>query len=160
MRKWTANPLRRVSEIESRQAAVGELSTSESTSVSLLKKLVSKLPDLEKMLCSTYHKKVNLYDTRMIKQWGLVFGHQLVKCSYLSACKVKRGNIFRKYSHFMGCSFSLHINVLSFQCSPLDFCILMHHLTDISRQVEALSETALTDLKSELLHSVIKEVDT
>lgn len=36
----------------------------------------------------------------------------------------------------------------------------MHHLTGISRQVEAVSETALTDLKSELLHSVIKEVDT
>ena len=57
-----------------------------------------------------------------------------------------------------GVFFSLHI--LSFQCSPLDFCVLMHHLTDISRQVEAVSETALTDLKSELLHSVIKEVDT
>ena len=34
----------------------------------------------------------------------------------------------------------------------------MHHLTDISSQVEAVSETALADLQSELLHSIIKEV--
>jgi DNA mismatch repair protein MSH3 len=100
LRKWTANPLRRVAEVERRQAAVSQLSSSESPSVSLLKKLVSRLPDLEKMLCSAYHKK----------------------------------------------------------CSPLDFCDLMHHLTDISSQVEAVSETALADLQSELLHSIIKEV--
>jgi DNA mismatch repair protein MSH3 len=100
LRKWTANPLRRVAEVERRQAAVSQLSSSESPSVSLLKKLVSRLPDLEKMLCSAYHKK----------------------------------------------------------CSPLDFCDLMHHLTDISSQVEAVSETALADLQSELLHSIIKEI--
>ena len=46
---------RRVSE---RQEAVRELSSSETPSLSLLKEAVTKLPDLEKMLCSAYHKKV------------------------------------------------------------------------------------------------------
>ena len=59
LRKWTTNPLRRVAEVERRQAAVSQLSSSESLSVSLLKKLASRLPDLEKMLCSAYHKKVS-----------------------------------------------------------------------------------------------------
>ena len=35
-----------------------ELSSSETPSLSLLKEAVTKLPDLEKMLCSAYHKKV------------------------------------------------------------------------------------------------------
>ena len=61
LRAWVANPLRRVAEIERRQVAVSELSSSESLSVSLLQKIVSKLPDLEKMLCSAYHKKVNAF---------------------------------------------------------------------------------------------------
>ena len=34
----------------------------------------------------------------------------------------------------------------------------MHRLTDISRQIEAASETALAEFKSDLLHSIIKEV--
>ena len=58
LHRWTAHPLRRLSELQLRQSAVSELSSSESLSLSLLKKLVSKLPDLEKMLCSAYHKKV------------------------------------------------------------------------------------------------------
>ena len=35
-----------------------ELSSSETPSLSLLKEALTKLPDLEKMLCSAYHKKV------------------------------------------------------------------------------------------------------
>ena len=49
-----------MSEIQQRQAAVRELSSSESLCISMLKKLVVKLPDLEKMLCSAYHKKVTI----------------------------------------------------------------------------------------------------
>ena len=44
--------------IAERQEAVRELSSSETPSLSLLKEAVTKLPDLEKMLCSAYHKKV------------------------------------------------------------------------------------------------------
>ena len=58
LRRWIAYPLRKVSDVQERQTAVHELSSSESLCVPLLKKVVTKLPDLEKMLCSTYHKKV------------------------------------------------------------------------------------------------------
>ena len=44
--------------ISERQEAVRELSSSETPSLSLLKEALTKLPDLEKMLCSAYHKKV------------------------------------------------------------------------------------------------------
>ena len=44
--------------ISERQEAVKELSSSETPSLSLLKEALTKLPDLEKMLCSAYHKKV------------------------------------------------------------------------------------------------------
>ena len=44
--------------ISERQEALRELSSSETPSLSLLKEARTKLPDLEKMLCSAYHKKV------------------------------------------------------------------------------------------------------
>ena len=51
------------------------------------------------------------------------------------------------------------LNTSSFtQCSPLDFCVLLHHLTDICSRVESFTDVALTDLHSELLHCIIKEV--
>jgi DNA mismatch repair protein MSH3 len=82
LRKWTANPLRRVAEVERRQAAVSQLSSSESPSVSLLKKLVSRLPDLEKMLCSAYHKKVSKHIPLMEyisrHQWDRSIVHTLL----------------------------------------------------------------------------------
>lgn len=46
------------SEIKLRQEAVSELTVSENPSLSLLKALLHKLPDLEKKLSSVYHKKV------------------------------------------------------------------------------------------------------
>lgn len=58
LRKWISYPLRSVAEVKKRQAAVRELSSSESLCISLLKKVLIKLPDLEKVLCSAYHKKV------------------------------------------------------------------------------------------------------
>ena len=58
LRKWISYPLRSVEHVKKRQAAVRELSSSESLCISLLKKVFMKLPDLEKVLCSAYHKKV------------------------------------------------------------------------------------------------------
>ncbi len=48
------------SKIKQRQAAVTELNRSEHPSLSLLKASLQKLPDLEKKLCSAYHKKVQI----------------------------------------------------------------------------------------------------
>ena len=47
-------------EIKRRQEAVSELSLSESPSLALLKASLHKLPDLEKKLCSVYHRKVGI----------------------------------------------------------------------------------------------------
>lgn len=44
--------------LKQRQEAVSELTTNESPSVSLLRESILHLPDLERMLCSAYHKKV------------------------------------------------------------------------------------------------------
>lgn len=44
--------------IKQRQEAVAELSTNDSPSISLLRESILHLPDLERMLCSAYHKKV------------------------------------------------------------------------------------------------------
>ena len=44
------------------------------------------------------------------------------------------------------------------QCSPLEFCVLMSHLSDVSSQLVATSEMAFKDLHSDLLKQIIKEV--
>ena len=45
-------------QLKLRQEAVSELTTNGSPSVSLLRECILRLPDLERMLCSAYHKKV------------------------------------------------------------------------------------------------------
>ncbi|KAL5477925.1 hypothetical protein EMCRGX_G024782 [Ephydatia muelleri] len=57
LRKWLSHPLTNLRKIEERQEAVEVLSTSDSPCLPLLKQTLRKLPDLEKMLCSAYHKK-------------------------------------------------------------------------------------------------------
>ncbi len=56
--------------IRQRQEAVTELCVSELPSLVLLKALLHKLPDLEKKLCSVYHKKVSLTGKG---SWNVVF---------------------------------------------------------------------------------------
>ena len=110
----------KVTDVQKRQIAVTELSSSESPCISLLKKIVSKLPDLEKMLCSAYHKKV-------------------------SVTKRTAASLYYDTVFFL-------------QCSPADFCVLMHQLNDICSKVESCSEMVLTHLHSEVLHCIAKQV--
>ena len=49
------------SKIRLRQGAVTELTKAESPSLLLLKATLHKLPDLERKLCSAYHKKVRTW---------------------------------------------------------------------------------------------------
>ena len=44
------------------------------------------------------------------------------------------------------------------QCSPLDFCVLMHHLMSVRKQTETTSDMVLSDFNSQLMHSICKEV--
>ena len=46
--------------LKQRQEAVSELTSNESPSVSLLRESILHLPDLERLLCSVYHKKVHV----------------------------------------------------------------------------------------------------
>ena len=48
--------------IKQRQEAVAELTTNDNPSVSLLRESILYLPDLERMLCSAYHKKVRKHN--------------------------------------------------------------------------------------------------
>lgn len=57
LRKWLSHPLTDLRKIVERQEAVEALSTSDSPCLPLLKQTLHKLPDIEKMLCSAYHKK-------------------------------------------------------------------------------------------------------
>ncbi|KAL9986291.1 hypothetical protein ACROYT_G000415 [Oculina patagonica] len=57
LKKWISQPLRDVSEIDRRLDAVTELCSPSASSLSSLKGLLTQLPDLERGLCTIYHKK-------------------------------------------------------------------------------------------------------
>ncbi|XP_038077644.1 DNA mismatch repair protein Msh3-like [Patiria miniata] len=57
LRKWLAMPLMELSNIQCRQDAVEELMHSDCEAMSRARDLLSKVPDLEKGICSIYHKK-------------------------------------------------------------------------------------------------------
>ncbi|KAI4898341.1 hypothetical protein NFI96_024575, partial [Prochilodus magdalenae] len=57
LKKWVSQPLKSASEIHSRQDAVAEILSSESNVLPSIQALLTRLPDLERGLCSIYHKK-------------------------------------------------------------------------------------------------------
>ncbi|XP_043564150.1 DNA mismatch repair protein Msh3 isoform X2 [Chiloscyllium plagiosum] len=62
LKKWVAQPLTKASEINARLDAVTEILSSESIVPSKTEKLLSKLPDLERGICSIYHKKCSTWE--------------------------------------------------------------------------------------------------
>ncbi|XP_024131961.1 DNA mismatch repair protein Msh3 isoform X1 [Oryzias melastigma] len=57
MRKWVSQPLTDLQRICERQDAVQEIMESDSLVLNSVKSLLSRLPDLERGICSIYHKK-------------------------------------------------------------------------------------------------------
>ncbi|XP_078252687.1 DNA mismatch repair protein Msh3 [Rhinoraja longicauda] len=62
LRKWVAQPLIKASEINARLDAVAEILTSQSIVLAKTQSLLSKLPDLERGICSIYHKKCSTWE--------------------------------------------------------------------------------------------------
>ncbi|NP_001103184.1 DNA mismatch repair protein Msh3 [Danio rerio] len=57
LRKWVSQPLKSVIDIQARQEAVAEILSSESSVLPSIQSLLTRLPDLERGLCSIYHKR-------------------------------------------------------------------------------------------------------
>uniref|UniRef100_A0A672J588 DNA mismatch repair protein MSH3 n=1 Tax=Salarias fasciatus TaxID=181472 RepID=A0A672J588_SALFA len=57
MRKWVSQPLTDPQSISERQDAVQEILQSDSSTLNSVRSLLSRLPDLERGICSIYHKK-------------------------------------------------------------------------------------------------------
>uniref|UniRef100_A0A665T7W0 DNA mismatch repair protein MSH3 n=1 Tax=Echeneis naucrates TaxID=173247 RepID=A0A665T7W0_ECHNA len=57
MRKWVSHPLTNPQSITERQDAVQEILESDSLAINSTRSLLSHLPDLERGICSIYHKK-------------------------------------------------------------------------------------------------------
>ncbi|XP_051546592.1 DNA mismatch repair protein Msh3-like isoform X1 [Myxocyprinus asiaticus] len=66
LRKWVCQPLKSVTEIWARQEAVAEILLSESSVLPSLQSLLTRLPDLERGLCSIYHKKCSTQEFYLI----------------------------------------------------------------------------------------------
>ncbi|XP_038661311.1 DNA mismatch repair protein Msh3 isoform X1 [Scyliorhinus canicula] len=62
LKKWVAQPLTKASEVNARLDAVTEILTSESIVLAKTKNLLPKLPDLERGICSIYHKKCSTWE--------------------------------------------------------------------------------------------------
>ncbi|XP_058631979.1 DNA mismatch repair protein Msh3 isoform X3 [Onychostoma macrolepis] len=66
LRKWVSQPLKSVIDIQARQEAVAEILCSESCVLPSLQSLLTRLPDLERGLCSIYHKKCSTQEFYLI----------------------------------------------------------------------------------------------
>ncbi|KAF7687326.1 DNA mismatch repair protein Msh3 isoform X1 [Silurus meridionalis] len=66
LKKWLSQPLKSTSEILSRQDAVAEILSSESVVLPSIQTLLTRLPDLERGLCSIYHKKCSTQEFYLI----------------------------------------------------------------------------------------------
>ncbi|XP_067294282.1 DNA mismatch repair protein Msh3 [Pseudorasbora parva] len=66
LRKWVSLPLKSVNDIQARLEAVAEILCSESSVIPSLQSLLTRLPDLERGLCSIYHKKCSTQEFYLI----------------------------------------------------------------------------------------------
>ncbi|XP_047449078.1 DNA mismatch repair protein Msh3 isoform X2 [Mugil cephalus] len=66
MRKWVSQPLTDPQSISGRQDAVQELLGSDSSTLTSIRSLLSHLPDLERGICSIYHKKSSTQEFYLI----------------------------------------------------------------------------------------------
>ncbi|XP_049907976.1 DNA mismatch repair protein Msh3 [Epinephelus moara] len=66
MRKWVSQPLTDSQSISERQDAVQEILESHSPTLNSIKSLLSHLPDLERGICSIYHKKSSTQEFYLI----------------------------------------------------------------------------------------------
>nr|XP_020449533.1 DNA mismatch repair protein Msh3 isoform X2 [Monopterus albus] len=66
MRKWVSQPLIDPQSISERQDAVQELLESDSLTLNSIRSLMSHLPDLERGICSIYHKKCSTQEFYLI----------------------------------------------------------------------------------------------
>ncbi|XP_059693075.1 DNA mismatch repair protein Msh3 isoform X3 [Haemorhous mexicanus] len=66
LKKWVTQPLLKVSEINARLDAVSEILLSESSVFGQIQNLLCKLPDLERGLCSVFHKKCSTQEFFLI----------------------------------------------------------------------------------------------
>uniref|UniRef100_U3KEC4 DNA mismatch repair protein MSH3 n=1 Tax=Ficedula albicollis TaxID=59894 RepID=U3KEC4_FICAL len=66
LKKWVTQPLLKISEINARLDAVSEILLSESSVFGQIQNLLCKLPDLERGLCSVFHKKCSTQEFFLI----------------------------------------------------------------------------------------------
>lgn len=66
MRKWVSRPLTDPRSISERQDAVQEILESDSLTLNAVKSLLARLPDLERGVCSIYHKKSSTQEFYLI----------------------------------------------------------------------------------------------
>uniref|UniRef100_UPI003AAEA396 DNA mismatch repair protein Msh3 n=1 Tax=Centroberyx gerrardi TaxID=166262 RepID=UPI003AAEA396 len=66
MRKWVSQPLTHPQSISDRQDAVHEILESDSVTLTSIRALLSHLPDLERGICSIYHKKCSTQEFYLI----------------------------------------------------------------------------------------------
>ncbi|KAF7653579.1 hypothetical protein LDENG_00081240 [Lucifuga dentata] len=66
LRKWVSQPLTNPESISERQDAVQEILESDSVTLTSIRSLLSHLPDLERGICSIYHKKSSTQEFYLI----------------------------------------------------------------------------------------------
>ncbi|KAJ8414872.1 hypothetical protein AAFF_G00023950 [Aldrovandia affinis] len=66
MKKWVTQPLKSAAEIRARQDAIAEILSSESSTLPSVRTLLGRLPDLERGICSIYHKKCSTQEFYLI----------------------------------------------------------------------------------------------
>ncbi|KAM6943821.1 DNA mismatch repair protein Msh3 isoform 2-T2 [Lycodopsis pacificus] len=77
MRKWASRPLTDPRSISERQDAVQEILESHSLTLNSVKSLLSHLPDLERGICSIYHKKSSTQEFYLISSGLSRLGSEL-----------------------------------------------------------------------------------
>ncbi|XP_076126474.1 DNA mismatch repair protein Msh3 [Alosa pseudoharengus] len=99
MKKWVTQPLKSVQEIRDRQDAVAEILSSDSSVVPSIMSLLKRLPDLERGICSIYHKKCSTQEFYLISSTLARLAVELQSMAPLAQTQLRSGLL---QSHVLG----------------------------------------------------------
>ncbi|XP_042304508.1 DNA mismatch repair protein Msh3 isoform X3 [Sceloporus undulatus] len=170
LKKWVTQPLLKSSEINSRLDAVSEILLSESSALNEIKSLLHKMPDVERGICSIYHKKVSEYSTTKKalhdSSWrenSLIGLLQTAKIKLLrvtmevwcfnDACVLRLQKSHQSHAPVLAKD-----TVLFCKCSTQEFFLIVSTLSQLEAAITALVPAIQTQVQATLLHRNLLEI--
>ncbi|GAB5567002.1 DNA mismatch repair protein Msh3 isoform X5 [Prionailurus iriomotensis] len=165
LKKWVTQPLLKLREINARLDAVSEVLHSESSVFGQIENHLRKLPDIERGLCSIYHKKFGYGsgrgcpDTLLPRYPPSTAGQkQIILLTFRQLYSLALCHSASFYHVGIISSHTVTSDSHSLRCSTQEFFLIVKTLYHLKSEFQALIPAVNSHVRSDLLQTFILEI--